>query len=208
MLARGLLMAAPDGRIRPSAAGLRRAGLVPDGNTLLGQHALIEAAAAPRSPAVNRTEWAVGWLAGRSKSRNGAELSELHIAAAERLRMDYEQACLRARLTADWERPISETCAAGAAGPGDVALEARRRFFAALDDVGPELAAILVEVCCLAAGLEQAERRLSLPRRAGKAVLRLALTALARHYRLLRDTTPAPHGTIRAWAMEGSRPEM
>ena len=49
----------------------------------------------------------------------------------------------------------------------------------------------LVEVCCLAAGIEQAERMLELPQRSGKAVLALALTALARHYGLLEATAAA-----------------
>ena len=56
----------------------------------------------------------------------------------------------------------------------------------ALEAVGPELASMLAQVCCLSAGLEQAERLLNLPQRSGKAVLGLALTALARHYGLLQ----------------------
>ena len=66
----------------------------------------------------------------------------------------------------------------------------------ALEAVGPELASMLAQVCCLSAGLEQAERLLNLPQRSGKAVLGLALTALARHYGLLR-----PPGSARRAAL-------
>ena len=73
----------------------------------------------------------------------------------------------------------------------------------ALDAVGPELATMLAQVCCLAAGLEQAERVMDLPQRSGKAVLGLALTALARHYGMLE----APRGGgLKSWGLADYRP--
>ena len=49
----------------------------------------------------------------------------------------------------------------------------------ALNTVGPELSQVLVDICCELKGLEEAERSHDWPQRAGKVVLRLALTRLA-----------------------------
>jgi Domain of unknown function (DUF6456) len=76
----------------------------------------------------------------------------------------------------------------------------------ALDAVGPELSGILLYVCCLAGGLEQAEMRLNLPRRAGKAVLQLALTRLARHYGFKASLRHEGPGRIGHWAVGDFRP--
>jgi Domain of unknown function (DUF6456) len=87
----------------------------------------------------------------------------------------------------------------------DGALIAREKFHFALAEVGPELSGILYSVVCLASGLEQAELRLALPPRSGKAVLALALTRLARHYGLKRH--PAKSGrTATDWHLADYRP--
>jgi hypothetical protein len=75
-----------------------------------------------------------------------------------------------------------------------------------MDAVGPELSSILMHVCCMAAGLEQAERVLDLPQRSGKAVLGLALTALARHYGLLEGQGRDLNRGVSQWGLEGYRP--
>jgi hypothetical protein len=207
MKERSLLRETPDGVLRPSAAGLRMIdSLTPDA-TLLSQHAVVEPPSAPQRPAVNRTECAINWLANRQDRRGRPLLSDEQLAAAERLRADFERAQLGSRVTADWDRPIgSDGARREELAPSERSLAAKSRFFAALDAVGPELSGIVVEVCCLAAGLEQAERRLMLPARSGKAVLQLALTGLARHYGLLQGVRrPLP---VRTWATPDYRPEL
>jgi Domain of unknown function (DUF6456) len=134
------------------------------------------------------------------------------VKAGERLRRDYEAAHMSPRVTASYDpsqamgsrdRQMSDNHIAALS---DASLAAREKVHCALDAVGPELSGIMLHVCCMAAGLEQAELRLNLPRRAGKAVLQLALTRLARHYGL---KTPIRHGgpsRIGHWAAADFRP--
>ena len=149
---------------------------------------------------VNVAESPLAWL--RSRKLIGAE----QFLAGEKLRADYERSRLERRITASWEVP---TAAPGAGGRiaeiTDNAIAARQKLQRALDSVGPELSSILVHVCCLASGLEQAERLLELPQRSGKAVLALALTGLARHYGLLKAPTRAQLD-IAHWAAADYRP--
>jgi Domain of unknown function (DUF6456) len=148
------------------------------------------------------------WL---TKHADGTPVLDLdQFRAGERLRVDYEGAHLSGPLTMAYEERVGGGSARFSdnylEGLNDAALTARQKLHHALDAVGPELAGILLHVCCMAGGLEQAELRLSLPRRAGKAVLQLALTRLARHYGF---KTPLRHdgpGRIGHWAVEGFRP--
>lgn len=160
-----------------------------------------------RVPTFNIAESPLSWLRSR-KDRDGQPLiSDHQFLAGERLRAEFERALMGRRVTMNWD-------AAGAGGKGhkgsdisDAALAAKDRYRAALDAVGPELSAILVQVCCLEYGIEQAERVLALPPRSGKAVLGLALTALARHYGFLKDGT-ARRERIFSWGLAGFRPEI
>lgn len=151
----------------------------------------------------NEAENALYWLFRRKI------ISPEQLAAGERLREDYTFAQLEKRLTADWEREI-ELLIRGRSGFGfitDEALAAKLRFFKAVDAVGPELAGMLVEVCCLSAGIEQAERRLALPVRSGKVVLGLALTRLARHYGMIKPEGPThERPASRHWGLPGYKP--
>lgn len=156
-------------------------------------------------PALNDAESPLAWLRTR-KDKSGAPLiSDAQYLAGERLRRDFERAMLARRTTLDWD--MASTGVRGpraAAEPGDGTIAARERYMRALDAVGPELASILAQVCCLAAGIEQAERVLNLPQRSGKAVLGLALTALARHYGLTGND--ARRGAALHWGLPDYRP--
>jgi hypothetical protein len=162
----------------------------------------------------NEAECALDWLRGRKDQSGDPILSEEQFAAAERLRGDYTLAHLGERVTASWDFRI-EQAARGRSGDrspmplSDKALAAKDRLFKALSHVGPELSGILLEVCCMAGGLEHAERLLGLPRRSGKAILGMALTRLARHYGLLPDE-PAklPEARLRHWAAPDYRPRI
>ena len=156
-------------------------------------------------PAFNDAESPLTWLRTRRDKNGQPLLSDAQYLAGERLRMDFERAMLARRTTTNWDM-------AGAGGRSanvvaelsDGAIAARARYMKALDAVGPELASMLAQVCCLAAGLEQAERVLNLPQRSGKAVLGLALTALARHYGMLEPARRG--GGLSSWGLADYRP--
>jgi len=159
----------------------------------------------PHKPGFNDAESPLTWLRTR-RGRDGQPLiSDQQYLAGERLRMDFERALLAGRTTTNWDMAGAPARGgSGVAELSDGAIAARQHYMTALDAVGPELSSILTQVCCLSAGLEQAERVLNLPQRSGKAVLGLALTALARHYGLLK--APKPQSGLSRWGLPDFRP--
>ncbi len=136
------------------------------------------------------------------------------VRAGERLRREHERAHMSPRVTTSYEQSGSGGGRSAKFSDNhietltDNALAARENLHRALQFVGPELSGILMHICCMAAGLEQAEAHLNLPRRAGKAVLQLALTRLARHYGLKAPLYHAGPQRIGHWAVEGFRPAL
>ncbi len=167
----------------------------------------VEGASA--SPTLNDAESPLSWLRTR-RGRDGQPLlTEAQYLAGERLRMEFERSMLARRTTTNWDM-------AGTGGRGgnaavemsDGAIAARQRYHKAMEAVGPELSSIILQVCCMAAGLEQAERVLNLPQRSGKAVLGLALTALARHYGLLEKQGRSAKPAVSQWGLDDYRPSI
>lgn len=134
---------------------------------------------------VNLGESPIAWLARRAGPDGRPLLTPAEAAAGERLRDDFTRAGLVGRMTMNWD---AGPRAVGGRGPGLDPLEhgvaARARVRAALEAAGPGLSGVLEHVCLRGSALDAAERQLGLPRRAGKAVLKLALQQLARHYRI------------------------
>jgi hypothetical protein len=142
-------------------------------------------------------------------------INAMQFAAGEKLRRDYALAHLEQRTTVAWDMPLGASPGHAAlsdnriANLSDAAIAARQRVHDAFDAVGPELSGPLYYVCCLASGIEQAERMLQLPARSGKAVLALALTRLARHYRLMpHPPSNRNAGAITRWGLADFRPEI
>lgn len=129
--------------------------------------------------AVNLAESPLAWLARRGM------LSELQLAAGERLRGDYVAAGLEARVTMRWEAvPQGRGGRRGGGAQAQVlgSIDAKRRFDAAMAAVGGGLVDVLWRVVCAGDGLAQAEKSLGWPTRAGKLVLGMALDRLVEYY--------------------------
>ena len=137
---------------------------------------------------IDVAESPISRLRTRRDKSGRAMISGGQFAAGTRLHADFTRAHMQPRVTLNWDAPCCDGERRGPAGSDnmtDASIAARQRYYHALDAVGPELARILVEVCCRGNGIERAERALGLPRRSGKVVLDLALTSLARVYGLL-----------------------
>ena len=166
-----------------------------------------------RKVRVNEAESPLSWLRKR-KSRSGTPLiSEVQYQAGERLRADFWRAQMTPRVTQDWSMAASNK-RSRRASPGagvdisDAVIAARQRVQRALEAVGPELAGVLIDVCCHLNGLEDAEKAAGWPQRSGKVVLQLALTRLARHYGLVSESEIARPlmRRIQHWGTHDYRP--
>jgi hypothetical protein len=134
--------------------------------------------------------------------------------AGERLRQDYERAHFGQRVTMNYNlnakslREASQFSDNHISKLSDAAMLAREQTHNALEAVGPELSGILLHVCCLAGGLEQAELRLNLPKRSARAVLQLALSRLARHYGFKPRMKHGGPAKIGHWAIADFKPQI
>ena len=182
------------------------------------QHAELECSAPPggegkHTVLINRNESPVGQLARRCDRSGKPLLQPFQVAAAERLRADFERGQLQPAITANWSATVSPRRRSGGSGGiadlTDVALAARARIDHAIIKVGPEFSGILIDACCFLKGLETIERERLWPARSAKLVLQLALAALARHYGLGETATGAARSrSIRRWGAEDYRPEI
>lgn len=154
----------------------------------------------------------LAWLRRRRDKDGQPLITDPQFTAGERLAADFWHAQLTPRVTANWSAvAMSRRMRRATPGAGvdlnDNVVAARKRVHRALAAVGPELAGILLDVCCLDVGLESTERAQRWPQRAGKVVLQLALTGLARHYGLLAPEPPGAH-RLRHWGGEDFRPNL
>lgn len=166
---------------------------------------------AATAAALNPAESPLAWLRRRKDKDGEGLISQLQFDAGERLRADFWFAQMTPRVTMSWstEAPGQRRRRSGMAyrsnaDIADTVAAARERVRRALSAVGPELAGILIDVCCHLKGLEAAEQAAGWPQRSGKVVLQLALTRLARHYGLgvpARAPTPGA-GRVRHWGSD------
>jgi hypothetical protein len=165
-----------------------------------------------QQPVIDETESPLARLMHLKQSNGSAYLDAEQFRAGEQLRKDFERAQLSARVTMNYRSGTASGAQQARfsdnhiAALSDTALAARGQVHRALKDVGAELSGILYHVCCLASGLEQAELRLQLPRRSGKAVLLLGLTRLARHYGYKSRLRHGGPDRIGHWAVDDFRP--
>ncbi|MDH2325909.1 DUF6456 domain-containing protein [Cereibacter sp. SYSU M97828] len=121
---------------------------------------------------------------GRRRDKDGKPLLEPElVAAAERIREDFELAQMGPRVTQNWDRFLdggAPGLKADPAGRGPGA--ARDRVALALQELGPGLNDMVLRCCCHLEGVEATEKALNWPARSGKVVLRIALERLRQHY--------------------------
>jgi hypothetical protein len=161
---------------------------------------------------LNQDESPLAWLR-RHKGKDGRPMVDAaEFTAGERLRSDYTRGQLMPRVTANWAASVAAGRRDGGAGGmaelTEAAIGARRRVEKALAAVGPEFAGVLVDFCCFLKGLEEIERERCWPARSAKLVIRLALSALARHYGLATSAAGRGHGRILHWGTEDYRPSL
>jgi hypothetical protein len=104
----------------------------------------------------NEAESPLAWLARRKGPDGRPFISQLQLAAGERLRADFTRAGLTPRVTANWIASIAQGRRSGS-GEGAAAflvIAAKERMARTLDAVGPEFAGLLLDVCCFLKGLE------------------------------------------------------
>jgi Domain of unknown function (DUF6456) len=134
-----------------------------------------------RSVTINLAESPLAWLHARG------HLNDRQLLAGEKLRYDYEAACIGPRITMSWQN-LSVTRTRRAAPTPMAASErvlcAKDRFDGALAEVGRDLADIAWRVICAGEGVPVAEKAMGWPTRSGKLVLRIALDRLADFYRV------------------------
>ncbi|WP_435994979.1 DUF6456 domain-containing protein, partial [Brevundimonas sp. LjRoot202] len=165
-------------RVGPPLAAAGRPGLVE------GVRAVMDRSGRMQSRRANLAPSPIAWLSGRRDAAGRPWIERAERAAAERLAADAEIALAGPSLTMRWDAlPRAGGGSAVRAEPGDRALAAARRVEAALAACGG--ARRMVEAVCIqASALQAAEQGLGLRRRAGKAVLKAGLRALAAHYRI------------------------
>ncbi len=169
------------------------------------EKAMIREANGPITVTMNLDESPLSSLARRKDAQGRPLLSAREVAAGERLRSDYTRGMLMPRLGVNWSSAVASGNRAGGQGGGaeltEAAMAARFRVERAIESVGPELAGVLLDVCCYLKGVETVESERGWPARSAKLMLRSALSALARHYEPAQRNRGIVH-----WGAEGYRP--
>ncbi len=181
-----------------------------------GQHqergaAVVRREGRAESVLTNHAESPLAWLRKRRGKDGRSLVSDAQFEAGERLRADFHFAQMSPRITANWSDGINTGTGRRQGGSGsdiaDHVISAKARVDAAIAGVGPELSAVLVDVCCYLKGLEATEKSRGWPQRSGKIVLALALNALARHYGLLACDKPSSRrARMEHWGVSDFRP--
>jgi len=170
---------------------------------------LLEGAA----PRVNVAESPLSWLRKRRDKSGEPLITAVQFDAGERLRTDFLFAEMTPRVTVNWCATGGST---GKSGGGlgielrDNVIAAQQRVRRALAAIGPMPAALLIDVCGHLVGLEEVERARGWPPRSGKIALQMALSELARHYRIPGADEGAERiaNRLRHWGVAGYRPDI
>ncbi len=163
-------------------------------------------------PQLDRSESPLDRLRRRKGKCGTPLINDAQFEAGERLRGDFWKAQMTPRVTMNWSFSVGRSSKRGRMQEpdvGDGAYMAQERVRDALTAVGPELSGILIDVCCHLKGIEAAERGAGWPKRSGKVVLCMALSALARHYGLIYGASKENKtNKLRHWGAADFRPSL
>ena len=216
----GWLVRDPGGALRLGAAGVEYLLKNTSNERFVDQHQIRQSRMIKNDRGLcvpvmlNETENPLGWMRARKDKSGQPLLSEVQFEAGEKIRKDFTLSQMSPRVTASWEFSAPSGHRRSARGEGAMetserAMAAKQRLFAALDFLGPEMSSVVFEVCCMASGLEAAERQLRWPRRSAKLVLQIALGKLSQHYGMVQtDPGSGRASLVRKWARKGYRPEI
>ncbi|PZO47028.1 MAG: hypothetical protein DCF16_18290 [Alphaproteobacteria bacterium] len=122
-------------------------------------------------------------LAALRDGAGGPWLDAAEVAAAARLRSDWEMGERGLVRGSDWTAPPNASSGRSVGNAAEFAAgafcDARRRVAEALERLAPPLRRVVERVCLHEEGLEALERAESWPARSGKLALKLALSQLA-----------------------------
>lgn len=209
LLERGLVAANADG-LELSAEGrawVARASGEEHAYRLQHGHVWRNSQGAEAGRLVDEAESPLRWLS-RRKGPDGQPLVDgAEFEAGERLRLDFTRGGMMPSVTSNWRDIVATGGRMNRADLSDAALAARDRVARALTALGPELSGIVLDVCCFLKGLEAVEAERGWPQRSAKVVLKMSLSALARHYGIGRLATGAGRG-MRHWGTSDHRPSV
>jgi hypothetical protein len=169
----------------------------------------------PEGAAIVMANFAESPLAqlARRKAKDGRPfLDEHEWRAGEQLRSDYTRGQLMPRIMGA-NRGASVASGRRGGGNGvadltDAALASRQRVNTAVEAVGPELAGVLIDICCFLKGLEQVETERGWPVRSAKILLKTALGVLHRHYHPPVKRNLAVAERMLHWGADDYRPKI
>jgi len=181
---RGTFVLTQAGRAR-----LQRAAAAKD-EAFLAQHGAMEDRAVMEAGGAQQMRRAVGSaglkrLTALRDAAGAPWLAPDEIAAALRLRADWEAGQAGMVSGSDWTAPPRGAVARGPSNAQEVAVnaacDARSRVAAALARLAPPLRRVVERACLAEEGIESLERSEGWPARSGKIALKLGLAQLAAH---------------------------
>ena len=143
------------------------------------------------------------------KTKTGrAYISMAEFQAGEQLRKDFERGQLQPKISANLEGVVGSSGRSGFADKMDIAdfaMDARKRVGRAIEQLGPELSGVTLDICCFLKGFEIVERDRKWPPRSAKLMLKTGLALLARHYGI-SGYENSSSGSIKSWGTQDYRP--
>ena len=191
----------------PSARSfLKRTGLAED-RRYVEQHGKVDGLKTVEGALlrIDRDESPLASLA-RLKDRSGSPWFDASLlSAGQRLAEDFTRAGLQPKITMGWTPRVDQARGRDPSRDGlsQLALDARKRFAQAARAMGPDLADVVIDVCCFEKGLERIEQERGWPIRSAKLMLRAGLLALERHYNPSSSRRAGRMETWQSWANAG-----